>query len=149
MAEITANEYPNARIWVLTDGLRPAADERIGGESFFQPRGHIVLGLLKELSRTNGAATVIDGGEDTLGYCHANLASLQQAINTRPQREAAVLGPYRHWLAFAGTIAPWGESASKKDRKSTRLNSSHGYISYAVFCLKKKKTYLTIACVSG
>src|SRR2546422_2725409 len=29
--------------------------------------------------------------------------------------------------------------ASKIDRKSTRLNSSHGYISYAVFCLKKKK----------
>src|SRR2546422_3295438 len=27
-----------------------------------------------------------------------------------------------------------------RDRKSTRLNSSHGYISYAVFCLKKKKT---------
>src|SRR2546422_7002327 len=27
------------------------------------------------------------------------------------------------------------------DRKSTRLNSSHGYISYAVFCLKKKKRY--------
>src|SRR2546422_6105325 len=32
--------------------------------------------------------------------------------------------------------APSGSSA---DRKSTRLNSSHGYISYAVFCLKKKK----------
>src|SRR2546429_9958924 len=29
--------------------------------------------------------------------------------------------------------------ASLGDRKSTRLNSSHGYISYAVFCLKKKK----------
>src|SRR5687768_17889588 len=28
------------------------------------------------------------------------------------------------------------------DRKSTRLNSSHGYISYAVFCLKKKKAEL-------
>src|SRR2546422_8487581 len=28
--------------------------------------------------------------------------------------------------------------ASQRDRKSTRLNSSHGYISYAVFCLKKK-----------
>src|SRR2546422_7605589 len=28
---------------------------------------------------------------------------------------------------------------SLSDRKSTRLNSSHGYISYAVFCLKKKK----------
>src|SRR5256884_2181674 len=33
-----------------------------------------------------------------------------------------------------GTIA-----ALQADRKSTRLNSSHGYISYAVFCLKKKK----------
>src|SRR3989449_4859656 len=34
-----------------------------------------------------------------------------------------------------------GEAAAleMRDRKSTRLNSSHGYISYAVFCLKKKK----------
>src|SRR2546429_3475562 len=31
------------------------------------------------------------------------------------------------------------ESCRVQDRKSTRLNSSHGYISYAVFCLKKKK----------
>src|SRR5687768_5528949 len=31
------------------------------------------------------------------------------------------------------------EEARNQDRKSTRLNSSHGYISYAVFCLKKKK----------
>src|SRR2546422_2996560 len=30
-------------------------------------------------------------------------------------------------------------SGTRRDRKSTRLNSSHGYISYAVFCLKKKK----------
>src|SRR2546422_2415022 len=35
---------------------------------------------------------------------------------------------------FGGTLAE-----STRDRKSTRLNSSHGYISYAVFCLKKKK----------
>src|SRR2546429_6740768 len=30
---------------------------------------------------------------------------------------------------------------AEEDRKSTRLNSSHGYISYAVFCLKKKKIH--------
>src|SRR2546422_4466960 len=30
------------------------------------------------------------------------------------------------------------------DRKSTRLNSSHGYISYAVFCLKKKKHLISL-----
>src|SRR2546422_8377024 len=33
----------------------------------------------------------------------------------------------------------WNRRRDEGDRKSTRLNSSHGYISYAVFCLKKKK----------
>src|SRR5947208_5463548 len=33
------------------------------------------------------------------------------------------------------------DAHARKDRKSTRLNSSHQIISYAVFCLKKKKTY--------
>src|SRR5687768_17831381 len=37
----------------------------------------------------------------------------------------------------------------RTDRKSTRLNSSHGYISYAVFCLKKKtKTLLSETLIS-
>src|SRR5687768_17799019 len=38
-----------------------------------------------------------------------------------------------------GTRANVGFFDRPSDRKSTRLNSSHGYISYAVFCLKKKK----------
>src|SRR5256884_1022867 len=37
----------------------------------------------------------------------------------------------------------------QRDRKSTRLNSSHGYISYAVFCLKKKKKQRESAVWSG
>src|SRR2546429_84261 len=41
------------------------------------------------------------------------------------------------WPACSAVfVRSWG---IKRDRKSTRLNSSHGYISYAVFCLKKKK----------
>src|SRR2546422_6832586 len=40
-------------------------------------------------------------------------------------------------LLFADHLRP--QSGQNQDRKSTRLNSSHGYISYAVFCLKKKK----------
>src|SRR5687768_18064647 len=35
---------------------------------------------------------------------------------------------------------PLGVARTWVDRKSTRLNSSHGYISYAVFCLKKKSS---------
>src|SRR2546422_2413353 len=39
----------------------------------------------------------------------------------------------------ATSVPPSTSATTKGDRKSTRLNSSHGYISYAVFCLKKKK----------
>src|SRR5688572_33508837 len=38
---------------------------------------------------------------------------------------------------------PNGVAIGQKDRKSTRLNSSHSQISYAVFCLKKKRKDLT------
>src|SRR5687768_17813500 len=59
------------------------------------------------------------------------------------------LYPYRLTLVQDGTgnrTVTWGSafrfpSATPPDRKSTRLNSSHGYISYAVFCLKKKKKH--------
>src|SRR5258708_15464333 len=37
---------------------------------------------------------------------------------------------------------PWTEASVGPDRKSTRLNSSHQIISYAVFCLKKKTPHL-------
>src|SRR2546422_6083248 len=58
----------------------------------------------------------------------------------------------QHWLGYtapsfpgSNLIAPILGTAvfllAKRDRKSTRLNSSHGYISYAVFCLKKKKKH--------
>src|ERR1041385_9293205 len=45
------------------------------------------------------------------------------------------------WLRHPGAERAWTlrlGGCLRPDRKSTRLNSSHGYISYAVFCLKKK-----------
>src|SRR2546429_6312648 len=48
--------------------------------------------------------------------------------------------------AVAGALGVMGRYDGFKqgaDRKSTRLNSSHGYISYAVFCLKKKTVLLS------
>src|SRR5260221_7091431 len=44
-----------------------------------------------------------------------------------------------HLLGPPGPKRPAAGSACRPDRKSTRLNSSHTVISYAVFCLKKKK----------
>src|SRR2546422_11368251 len=42
-------------------------------------------------------------------------------------------------FVYTRTGHPTVSLGGARDRKSTRLNSSHGYISYAVFCLKKKK----------
>src|SRR2546422_8398037 len=50
------------------------------------------------------------------------------------------------WQTATPGFPKWPESGgNERDRKSTRLNSSHGYISYAVFCLKKKNTDETVA----
>src|SRR2546422_2330087 len=53
---------------------------------------------------------------------------LAQKLETRPF-QGVTFGPVRNLAEVRVGIG---------DRKSTRLNSSHGYISYAVFCLKKK-----------
>src|SRR2546422_6959816 len=50
-------------------------------------------------------------------------------------------GRYAPYLNARTTERPDTEHIDPLDRKSTRLNSSHGYISYAVFCLKKKKRH--------
>src|SRR5205809_6205435 len=52
------------------------------------------------------------------------------------RRRVGELGAACDAGAAAGDVVAEREG---EDRKSTRLNSSHGYISYAVFCLKKKK----------
>src|SRR5687768_17937902 len=74
--------------------------------------------------------TVLHTGETA----RTNLRPLQQ------WRMGADLPRNERRLSEGGSISAWsGQRADGKDRKSTRLNSSHGYISYAVLCLKKKK----------
>src|SRR5690242_21126516 len=51
-----------------------------------------------------------------------------------------VAARHRGWVQHHPALAPVEAGAGPEDRKSTRLNSSHMSISYAVFCLKKKKT---------
>src|SRR2546422_8582237 len=59
-------------------------------------------------------------------------------VGEHPDRAHQRLGrEQRDQRSRRGTIPE--EIRHDGDRKSTRLNSSHGYISYAVFCLKKKK----------
>src|SRR2546422_3486834 len=60
----------------------------------------------------------------------------------RHQRRKSTRLSVRLQLVDQRTMRNAVEKVLEVDRKSTRLNSSHGYISYAVFCLKKKKKNL-------
>src|SRR3989449_3324296 len=72
---------------------------------------------------------------ETLGLykamAHAGPLTSQEVA----ERSGAAERSVREWLGNQAA----GGYVTYEDRKSTRLNSSHGYISYAVFCLKKKK----------
>src|SRR2546422_7596711 len=105
----------------------------------------------------SGARTVLDGtatGHTQQSAAHWTLEVLQPFSQHRARHarvDACVRlgsGPCRHRerpKAGARVRFPRVRGQSERgnplgqDRKSTRLNSSHGYISYAVFCLKKKK----------
>src|SRR5437762_14223966 len=58
------------------------------------------------------------------------------SLNPAQRRE---MSPVSGWVALWPMAGPKASIMLLQDRKSTRLNSSHRCISYAVFCLKKKK----------
>src|SRR5205809_2592024 len=79
------------------------------------------------------------------------VAKAKPAAKAPPKRAPAPAPPPAPKVKFRGRVLEneplaryttyriGGPARYVVDRKSTRLNSSHGYISYAVFCLKKKK----------
>src|SRR5690554_7039815 len=89
----------------------------------------IGLGLGLGLLALTGCTPIVAmeaAGNATSVDCAEVSVRLPRTIDELPRRETN-----------AQATAAWGEPAA--DRKSTRLNSSHVRISYAVFCLKKKK----------
>src|SRR2546430_8450229 len=94
------------------------------------------LGLLE---RSEFSMAIIRAG--TCAEIAANIVVRAELIQRR-QLEAAFVDTLLYWAnglqgKFSRLILP---ILAGTDRKSTRLNSSHSQISYAVFCLKKKKT---------
>src|SRR2546422_7831543 len=78
-----------------------------------------------------------DGPPGAGQYTFAALSTTDALIAREPERVAAAV---RAIVRAQSTL---------RDRKSTRLNSSHGYISYAVLCLKKKKYIVTFDLTAG
>src|SRR2546422_6310165 len=109
------------------DGAAPGHDERLGPEDIEDARTregrHGLLHVLDALLQVRDQPR------------HGGLAPAQRS---QPRRHLQHLGHAAGVDKIDRDSQPL--ELSEGDRKSTRLNSSHGYISYAVFCLKKKKT---------
>src|SRR5258708_17649048 len=84
----------------------------------------------------NAVIILLDDGVlvvDTHSKPSAARALIEQIKKLTPKPVKYVVNTHFHWDHYQGNEA-------YPDRKSTRLNSSHQIISYAVFCLKKKNT---------
>src|SRR2546422_6364175 len=96
-----------------------------------------VAQVLADAFEADGHETAIrHTGEDGLAYL------------TSERPDAVVLDVRLPTMNGVAVLRRIRSTDPRLDRKSTRLNSSHGYISYAVFCLKKKKnSTLALRCV--
>src|SRR2546422_1385041 len=101
---------------VATPRLHPVNLARVGGQDF--------LGRGVQHQRMRRLPTFVVDSDACQVRAHRFGLCEAPVLVRNPDRSHGV--PSTRWHSL-------------RDRKSTRLNSSHGYISYAVFCLKKKK----------
>src|SRR5262245_60131078 len=114
---------------------------RGAGESALEPRGHVLQGV--ELDKVAGAikpdqvAYPAQHGDvgDGVVIVHDPLPAVEARLQHSEQAFGLVAIALKR--AFVGDLAAGELVEVAEDRKSTRLNSSHLGISYAVFCLKK------------
>src|SRR5207244_7881162 len=114
---------------VTTLSAGPRFTWRTEGVNFF---GHTLVGLnrldVPGFGNHNGVGGILGGGIDITAGRHLSIRLIEADYQVAHQN-------------FASRVpASLADLQRPKDRKSTRLNSSHQIISYAVFCLKKKTT---------
>src|SRR2546422_10628518 len=116
-----------ARLPAVRAAFRKSRTSRVSSHCFMQSLREMLercdIGTRKELIR------VRQRGDETL---RRRLKPGRPGERIEPDQPSARASEHRHLAREPRRIVAL-------DRKSTRLNSSHGYISYAVFCLKKKK----------
>src|SRR5947209_14704144 len=100
----------------------------------------ILEDLSARISDFLGASPAKDVEKNLRALLSAAFAKLNLATREELEIQAKVLARTREKLSELETRVAELEAKLGQDRKSTRLNSSHANISYAVFCLKKKTT---------
>src|SRR2546422_3671921 len=98
-------------------------------------RGQVVKGRVIQISDEHVFVDVGGKGEAWIDRAELTDDEGHLKIKVGDEVEATVVATGDE-IRLSHRLRQGGQA---RDRKSTRLNSSHGYISYAVFCLKKKK----------
>src|SRR2546427_3750348 len=133
----TAATLPEAELVAVCDA-DPKTRERIGRQ---YPAVHVTADVADLLSRVDAvviASPATTHARVALQCVEAGKPCLVEkpfALSTRDAEAVARAAAERKVPVLAGHLLVF------QDRKSTRLNSSHSQISYAVFCLKKKKRH--------
>src|SRR5690606_22422845 len=141
LREVRAYEQDLRRRHAELNGRLNAAQGRLLRAEMLASIGHLAAGVVHEIN-------------DPIGYVHANLGSLQEYLHSLfalidayeralrspdPRAMLAEIDQTRSRLDIDFIARDLPQLMTESDRKSTRLNSSHVKISYAVFCLKKKR----------
>ncbi len=115
MADIAAAEYPGATLWFLFTGFTRADYRVIDGKPYYLAATYIAEGLFDRIQQHHLAIRVLAGGEVGLGYCHASVGDLREAIEKRANVFAPLLQKYKGILELAGTMTLWSDRAAKKN----------------------------------
>jgi hypothetical protein len=113
IADLAAQTYPNAVLWLPFTGFTHKDFKNIGGQSYYPTPVYISMGLLDQIKNRKYSVTVISGGEGSLGYCHDDVNEFGDAIRKRAAIFAPVLDKYSGALELAGTMTLWRDRAGK------------------------------------
>jgi len=115
MADLAAETYPNATLWMLFIALTHPGYKKFDGIPYYPSPAYISIGLLDEIAKRRLPLKVIAGGEGSIGYCHDSLEQFKSAIEQRQSDLEADLAKYSGILELGGTLALWSDRAAKKD----------------------------------
>src|SRR2546422_6921512 len=105
--------------------------ERVAGEP---PAAAVLAQMASAISGSPGQAGLLAAAAIATSAPSFYNVTLKNLVIPWTNRDQTVFAPFND---YAATVIGMTRDDVALDRKSTRLNSSHGYISYAVFCLKK------------
>src|SRR3989475_4056612 len=114
--------------------------ERVGQERLDQLVGLVALGGVQRVGQQDDLGVPVEGAVDRILLELGHVLLAERLAPGRQLHRRVVVHDEAGPVALLAQVLPvLGSRGRVVDRKSTRLNSSHSQISYAVFCLKKKK----------